>query len=117
MFINLENKDLFYFQWIEGMADAGANQYTFHYEAADDHMEMIRKVKEAGMQVTSTHLHLYFRGFSRHIFLETQLSFLKTPQINLFKNAVIRIIKITEECKLTMHIYSTVLIYWYAINS
>ena len=39
------------FQWIEGMADAGADMYTFHFEATDDPMTCIRKIKEAGMKV------------------------------------------------------------------
>ena len=39
------------FQWIEGMADAGANQYTFHIEATEDPMQCIRKIREAGMKV------------------------------------------------------------------
>ena len=39
------------FQWIEGMADAGANQYTFHIEATEDPMQCIRKILEAGMKV------------------------------------------------------------------
>ena len=38
-------------QWIEPMADAGANLYTFHYEAAvDDVPDCVRKVREAGMR-------------------------------------------------------------------
>lgn len=38
-------------QWIEPMADAGANQYTFHIEATNQVDECIRKIKEAGMKV------------------------------------------------------------------
>jgi len=38
-------------KWIDDMADAGANMYTFHYEATDDHSNVIRRVKEAGMKV------------------------------------------------------------------
>lgn len=38
-------------QWIEPMADAGCDQYTYHYESASDQMQVIRKVKEAGMKV------------------------------------------------------------------
>nr|XP_011432354.2 ribulose-phosphate 3-epimerase [Crassostrea gigas] len=38
-------------QWIQNMADAGANQYTFHYEATDDPTTCIRKIREAGMKV------------------------------------------------------------------
>ena len=42
------------FQWIEGMADAGANQYTFHIEATEDPMQCIRKIREVGMKVFFT---------------------------------------------------------------
>ncbi|CAH1774155.1 unnamed protein product, partial [Owenia fusiformis] len=38
-------------QWVENMADAGANQYTFHIEATDEPEACIRKVREAGMKV------------------------------------------------------------------
>uniref|UniRef100_T1ISQ6 Origin recognition complex subunit 4 n=1 Tax=Strigamia maritima TaxID=126957 RepID=T1ISQ6_STRMM len=38
-------------KWIEPMADAGANMYTFHIEAANDVKGLIRKIKEAGMKV------------------------------------------------------------------
>lgn len=38
-------------QWINPMAEAGANQYTFHIEATDNVSECIRKTKEAGMKV------------------------------------------------------------------
>ncbi|XP_003747238.1 ribulose-phosphate 3-epimerase isoform X2 [Galendromus occidentalis] len=37
-------------QWVEPMADAGADQYTFHLEATDDASTLIRKIKEAGMK-------------------------------------------------------------------
>ncbi|KAJ8307029.1 hypothetical protein KUTeg_015113 [Tegillarca granosa] len=37
-------------KWIEGMHDAGADQYTFHYEATEDPTACIRKIKEAGMK-------------------------------------------------------------------
>jgi len=38
-------------KWIESMADAGANIYTFHYEASlDSTQECIRKVRESGMK-------------------------------------------------------------------
>lgn len=39
-------------KWIEEMANTGAEQYTFHVEAADDPgpSELIRKIKEAGMR-------------------------------------------------------------------
>ena len=36
------------------MADAGADQYTFHLEATDDVVGCIRKIKEAGMKVHNT---------------------------------------------------------------
>lgn len=38
-------------QWIEPMADAGCTQYTYHYEASDNHSTVIRKIREAGMKV------------------------------------------------------------------
>ncbi|RWS06417.1 D-ribulose-5-phosphate 3-epimerase-like protein [Dinothrombium tinctorium] len=38
-------------KWIVPMCDAGANQYTFHYEATSDPLKCIRKVREAGMNV------------------------------------------------------------------
>ncbi|XP_033109385.1 ribulose-phosphate 3-epimerase-like [Anneissia japonica] len=38
-------------RWIQNMADAGANQYTFHIEATEDPGQCIRKVREAGMKV------------------------------------------------------------------
>lgn len=39
------------FQWIEPMADAGVNQYTFHVEPVKDVSSVCRKVREAGMKV------------------------------------------------------------------
>lgn len=36
--------------WVENMADAGANQYTFHIEATDNPGGLIRKIKESGMK-------------------------------------------------------------------
>lgn len=33
------------------MKGAGADQYTFHFEATDDPKTCIRKIKEAGMKV------------------------------------------------------------------
>lgn len=38
-------------KWVEVMADAGADQYTFHFEASSNPLDVIRKVKEAGMKV------------------------------------------------------------------
>lgn len=39
-------------QWIESMADAGVDQYTFHIEPVLDTVsDICRKVKEAGMKV------------------------------------------------------------------
>lgn len=37
--------------WVESMADAGANQYTFHVEATTDASALCRKIQEAGMKV------------------------------------------------------------------
>ncbi|XP_045475899.1 ribulose-phosphate 3-epimerase [Harmonia axyridis] len=38
-------------KWVEPMADAGINQYTFHVEATKDVFPLCRRIKEAGMQV------------------------------------------------------------------
>lgn len=39
-------------QWVEPMADAGVNLYTFHVEPVQDDVESIcRKIQEAGMKV------------------------------------------------------------------
>ncbi|XP_014662207.1 PREDICTED: ribulose-phosphate 3-epimerase-like [Priapulus caudatus] len=38
-------------RWVQPMADAGADQYTFHVEAAGDVAAMVRHVREAGMRV------------------------------------------------------------------
>ncbi|KAH8277870.1 hypothetical protein KR018_009324 [Drosophila ironensis] len=38
-------------QWVEPMADAGANLYTFHVEPVKDVAKVIRQVQEAGMKV------------------------------------------------------------------
>lgn len=37
-------------RWVEPMADAGADQYTFHYEACYDHEEVIKAIKAKGMK-------------------------------------------------------------------
>lgn len=39
-------------RWIEPMADAGVDQYTFHIEPVSENiLEICRKVREAGMKV------------------------------------------------------------------
>jgi len=38
-------------KWVEPMADAGANQYTFHVEACDNIPRLCRKIQESGMRV------------------------------------------------------------------
>lgn len=39
-------------QWIESMADAGVDQYTFHIEPVLDQVDDIsRKIRESGMKV------------------------------------------------------------------
>ena len=51
-----ENKCIFFsFQWIEPMADAGVDQYTFHVEPVKDVPLVCRKVREAGMKVRNLH--------------------------------------------------------------
>ncbi|KAE8742444.1 hypothetical protein FOCC_FOCC011998 [Frankliniella occidentalis] len=42
---------LYIFQWIEPMADAKVDQYTFHIEPVSDVPSICRQVKEAGMKV------------------------------------------------------------------
>lgn len=37
-------------KWVEPMADAGANMYTFHIEATEEPGNCIRKIREAGMK-------------------------------------------------------------------
>jgi len=37
-------------QWIKDLADAGADQYTFHYEATSDPASLIKEIKAAGMK-------------------------------------------------------------------
>lgn len=38
-------------KWVEPMADAGVNQYTFHVEATKDVFPLCRRIRESGMQV------------------------------------------------------------------
>ena len=38
-------------QWVQDMASAGADQYTFHIEATDNPGDLCRKIREAGMKV------------------------------------------------------------------
>nr|XP_046394727.1 ribulose-phosphate 3-epimerase [Ischnura elegans] len=38
-------------QWVEPMADANVDQYTFHYEASKDIPSLCRKIRDAGMKV------------------------------------------------------------------
>lgn len=38
-------------QWIEPMADAGVNLYTYHVEPVEDVAKVSRLVQEAGMKV------------------------------------------------------------------
>ncbi|XP_073236227.1 ribulose-phosphate 3-epimerase-like [Porites lutea] len=38
-------------KWVDDMADAGADQYTFHIEATDRPLELIHQIKKAGMKV------------------------------------------------------------------
>ena len=38
-------------QWVNDVADAGADQYTFHIEATQNPGELCRKIREAGMKV------------------------------------------------------------------
>ncbi|KAG0721659.1 Ribulose-phosphate 3-epimerase [Chionoecetes opilio] len=37
-------------EWVEAMAEAGADQYTFHIEATDEPKALARKIREAGMK-------------------------------------------------------------------
>lgn len=39
-------------QWVQPMAVAGANQYTFHLEAADNPGALIKDIRENGMKVS-----------------------------------------------------------------
>lgn len=38
-------------QWIDDVAKAGADQYTFHYEATENHEQVIEKIRAKGMKV------------------------------------------------------------------
>jgi len=38
-------------QWVNDVADAGADQYTFHIEATQNPGDLCRKIREAGMKV------------------------------------------------------------------
>lgn len=38
-------------QWVEEIAKAGGDSYTFHYEATDKHEEVISQIRAAGMKV------------------------------------------------------------------
>ncbi|XP_068693711.1 ribulose-phosphate 3-epimerase-like [Montipora foliosa] len=38
-------------KWVDDMADAGADQYTFHLEATDKPVDLINQIKKAGMKV------------------------------------------------------------------
>jgi ribulose-phosphate 3-epimerase len=38
-------------QWIDDMAKAGGDSYTYHYEATDEHDKVIEKIRAAGMKV------------------------------------------------------------------
>jgi len=38
-------------QWVSPMADAGADQFTFHIETSDQPKDLCRKIKESGMKV------------------------------------------------------------------
>lgn len=55
-------------QWVNSMADAGANQYTFHLEATEDVGACIRHVREAGMKVGSRDYISYYRVSRLHYF-------------------------------------------------
>ncbi|VEU19516.1 DEKNAAC100457 [Brettanomyces naardenensis] len=37
-------------QWVEPIAKAGGDQYTFHFEATDDPLKLIKLIKDNGMQ-------------------------------------------------------------------
>ncbi len=48
----------FVLQWVSGMHEAGADQYTFHVEATDEPEELIRKIHETGMKVRTKRFNL-----------------------------------------------------------
>lgn len=37
-------------QWVGDIADAGAEQFTFHWESTENPRGVIRQIKEAGMK-------------------------------------------------------------------
>ncbi|KAG9007693.1 RIBULOSE-phosphate 3-epimerase [Tulasnella sp. 427] len=37
-------------RWVDAIADAGGSLYCFHYEATDNHLEVISKIKSRGMK-------------------------------------------------------------------
>ncbi|KAK8379684.1 hypothetical protein O3P69_019582 [Scylla paramamosain] len=47
---DLSNLEKACIQWVTDMADAGADQYTFHIEATDNPLALARKIREAGMK-------------------------------------------------------------------
>jgi ribulose-phosphate 3-epimerase len=38
-------------KWVDEMADAGANQYTFHLEATENPRDLIKQIRNRGMKV------------------------------------------------------------------
>lgn len=38
-------------RWVKPMAAAGASQYTFHLEAAENPGSLIKEIRESGMKV------------------------------------------------------------------
>lgn len=41
-------------QWVQDIADAGGDQYTFHLEATENPHALIEQIRAAGMKVRST---------------------------------------------------------------
>jgi len=37
-------------KWVKGMSEAGANNYTFHYEACKDPQQLIKDIQSSGMR-------------------------------------------------------------------